>query len=46
MFGETIFSLVDGEDSEHLLRVMAEVAPNYEAFTTGIDEQGARLVYA
>jgi len=46
MFGETIFSLVDCEDSERLLKVMVEVAPDHEAFTTGIDEQGARLVCA
>jgi len=46
MFGETVFSLVGGGDSERLLRVMVEAAPDCEAFITGIDDQGARLVCA
>ncbi|MBS7631172.1 GHMP kinase [Candidatus Bathyarchaeota archaeon] len=44
MFGETVFSLVEEEESERLASLLKEAAPSYEVFIDSIDEDGARLL--
>jgi len=44
MFGETVFSLFDGEEAEELADALRAAAPDYEVFINKIDDRGARLV--
>ena len=43
MFGEVVFSLVEGDQAERLVEVLRAAAPEREILVAGIDEEGARL---
>lgn len=43
MFGEVVFSLVEGHQAERLVEVLRAAAPEREILVAGIDEEGARL---
>jgi len=45
MFGETVFSLVEEEESQKLASLLREAAPGYEVFIDSIDDEGARLLH-
>lgn len=44
MFGETVFSLVEEDESERLASLLEEAAPGCEVFVDSIDVEGARLL--
>jgi len=44
MFGETVFSLVEGERVEKLAEIFHTAAPSKEIMVTEIDERGARVL--
>jgi len=43
MFGEVLFSLVEGDQVLRLVEVLREAAPGHRVFVTWIEESGARL---
>jgi pantoate kinase len=44
MFGESVFTIIDEENAQRILRVFSEHSPNRRTIVTKVNREGARLI--